>query len=570
MKKYKRNTKGITLIALVITIIVLLILAAVTINALSGDNGILKRASEAKNSTGISQEEESVKVAVAEALTQGIGTVTTENLQKALTNNGLKGTLTGNGPWNYTGRYKSYVIEKSGNMTSSSLSENSSDKIVDISGNFAVAEDGTLWELESGVQKNRWEEINKKRKVDEIGKITKTYFGEQDSFVITENEELYTWKNRKSRAENETNQNNIVKITGISNVEELYMNESNCIFAKTKTGDIYAWGDNYYGQLGIGNTENQSRPVKVTGISNVEELYMNESNHIFAKTKTGDIYAWGYNYAGQLGTGNTEDQSRPVKVTGLSDIEEIYINNSSTFAKTKTGDIYAWGYNGYGQLGIGNTEMQSRPVKVTGVSDIEELYMNESDCIFAKTKTGNIYAWGENDNGQLGIGNTENQSSPKKITGLSDIEEIYIDSSSTFAKTKTGDIYAWGENNYGQLGIGNIENQSSPIKITEVSNVEKIYIEDSSVYVKTLDGKIYVAGCNTDKNLGLKNYTQSDFLNENDRILEFSCWNNIKGLYGSNQNINKIRFGEAYIGEENISILTEDGKIYKYRFFVLT
>ena len=157
MKKYKRNTKGITLIALVITVIVLLILAGVTIAALSGDNGILKRATEAKNSTGISQEEESVKVAVAEALTQGIGTVATENLQKALTNNGLKGTLTGNGPWNYTGRYKSYVIEKSGNMTSSSLSENSSDKIVDISGNFAVAEDGTLWEFEYGVQGNRWE-----------------------------------------------------------------------------------------------------------------------------------------------------------------------------------------------------------------------------------------------------------------------------------------------------------------------------------------------------------------------------------------------------------------------------
>ena len=573
MKKYKRNTKGITLIALVITIIVLLILAAVTINALSGDNGILKRASEAKNSTGISQEEESVKVAVAEALTQGIGTVTTENLQKALTNNGLKGTLTGNGPWNYTGRYKSYVIEKSGNMTSSSLSENSSDKIVDISGNFAVAEDGTLWELESGVQGNRWEEINKKRKVDEIGKITKTYFGEQNSFVITENEELYTWENRKSETENETDQNNIVKITDVENVEKIYINDlyDYSVFAKTKTGDIYAWGDNYYGQLGIGNTENQSRPVKVTGISNVEELYMNESTCIFAKTKTGDIYAWGYNGSGQLGIGNTEEQSSPKKVTGLSDIEEIYINSSSTFAKTKTGDIYAWGENNYGQLGIGNTENQSSPKKVTGLSDIEEIYINSSST-FAKTKTGDIYAWGENDNGQLGIGNTENQSSPKKVTGLSNIEEIYAEgySSSIFAKTKTGDIYAWGENNYGQLGIGNIENQSSPIKITEVSNVEKIYIENSSLYVKTLDGKIYVAGRNTDKNLGLKNYTQSDFFNENNRILEFICWNNIKGLYGSNQNINKIRFGYAYIGEKNISILTEDGKIYKYRFFVAT
>ena len=106
MARNKGNTKGITLIALVISIIVLLILAGITIVALSGNNGILKRATEAKNSTEISQEEESVKVAVAEALTQGVGTITTENLKISLTNNGLKGNLTGNGPWNYIGKYK--------------------------------------------------------------------------------------------------------------------------------------------------------------------------------------------------------------------------------------------------------------------------------------------------------------------------------------------------------------------------------------------------------------------------------------------------------------------------------
>ena len=79
----KRN-KGITLIALVVTIIVLLILAGISISMLTGQNGILTNASKAKNETGEAQIEEKVKLSVGDALTRGTGTLEDENLKSAL------------------------------------------------------------------------------------------------------------------------------------------------------------------------------------------------------------------------------------------------------------------------------------------------------------------------------------------------------------------------------------------------------------------------------------------------------------------------------------------------------
>ena len=84
--KFKKN-KGITLIALVVTIIVLLILAGISITMLTGQNGILNRAGEAKTTNGVAQGEELIKVAVMDALTRGLGDLKDTDLRKALNSN---------------------------------------------------------------------------------------------------------------------------------------------------------------------------------------------------------------------------------------------------------------------------------------------------------------------------------------------------------------------------------------------------------------------------------------------------------------------------------------------------
>ena len=87
MKNNKFNENGITLIALVVTIILILILAGVSISTLTGQNGLLNRVVDAKDSTEIAQIEEMVKIAVMDALAQGNGTITSSNLKNALDSN---------------------------------------------------------------------------------------------------------------------------------------------------------------------------------------------------------------------------------------------------------------------------------------------------------------------------------------------------------------------------------------------------------------------------------------------------------------------------------------------------
>ena len=115
--KIKKQQKGITLIALVVTIIILLILAGVSIAMLTSNNGVLTQAKSAKEKTGEKGEQERVNLAASSAMTLGIGTITTENLNKAIQDEfGAGKSVTGTGPWTYQGEYTKYKIEKEGTV----------------------------------------------------------------------------------------------------------------------------------------------------------------------------------------------------------------------------------------------------------------------------------------------------------------------------------------------------------------------------------------------------------------------------------------------------------------------
>ena len=557
MLKQTKKQKGITLIALVITIIVLLILAAVTINALSGDNGILRRAREAKEKTGASQEEESVKVSVTEALTQGIGELTTENLKKAVKNNGLnEQQLAGNGPWTYNGEYNEYNIETSGKMTSIPQ-DVATDKIVDIVGSFGLTKNKRLLKLNFGSENDIkvWKELQTGEQIEGIQKVKEIeeikHVGFRMYFVLDENGDVYMLDDSRNIT--------LQKIDALSNIDQIYCNYMN-LYAKTASGEVYAWGNNDSGQLGIGNTTNQSVPVKINGLTNVQNIDI-ENGSIYAITKTGDVYAWGNNDSGQLGIGNTTNQSVPVKINGLTNVQNIDIENGSIYAITKTGDVYAWGNNDSGQLGIGNTTNQSVPVKINGLTNVQNIDI-ENGSIYAITKTGDVYAWGDNIDGKLGIGNNTDQNVPVKINELSNVEDIYSGKDYAYAKTMAGDVYAWGNNRAGKLGIGNNIDQNVPVKINGLKNIEKIFnINYGSMYAKSITGEIYVWGNNCWKELGLGQNSESFIVNPT----------TLKSVDGSNQNNQIVSYFECATNiRQNgkninpVTIITIDGKVYQY------
>ncbi|MBS6810626.1 MAG: hypothetical protein KH211_07205 [Ruminococcus sp.] len=225
--------------------------------------------------------------------------------------------------------------------------------------------------------------------------------------------------------------------------------------AITKDGSLYMWGYNRSGQLGDGTTTDRYTPVKI--MDNVASVSLGGS-HSAAVTKDGSLYMWGDNGNGRLGDGTTTDRYTPVKI--MDNVASVSLGSSHSAAITKDGSLYMWGYNYYGQLGDGTTTDRYTPVKIMDNVASVSLGGNHSAAI---TKDSNLYMWGGNGSGQLGDGTTDNKARPHRVA--SNVQSVKLGYSHTTVISKDGGLYTWGYNYYGQLGNGTTTDSSNPIKI---------------------------------------------------------------------------------------------------------
>ncbi len=180
-------------------------------------------------------------------------------------------------------------------------------------------------------------------------------------------------------------------------------------------------------------------------------------DHSAAVTKDGDLYMWGANGSGQLGIQSNVDSNIPVKVNNSSStlpeksVKYVALGTYRSAAITKDGDLYMWGSNSY------------TPVKIMENVTAVSLGSYHSAAI---TKDGSLYMWGYNNYGQLGngsSGNYEKSVSPIKI--MENVAAVSLGCWHSAVITKDGSLYMWGDNEYGELGNGNKSNQTSPVAI---------------------------------------------------------------------------------------------------------
>ncbi len=280
-------------------------------------------------------------------------------------------------------------------------------------------------------------------------------------------------------------------------------------------GSAYACGLNTSGQLGIGNTTNQRTPAKVILPTGRKAIEIGAGyNHSLFTLDDGSAYTCGSNSYGQLGIGNTTDQSTPQKVTlptGRKAVAADGGDQHSLFA-LDDGSAYACGSNAWGQLGVESYDNQLTPVKVTlpigrkaieiGAGYTHSLFILDDD---------NAYACGHNGPGQLGIGNTTHQRTPAKVilpTGRKAIE-IGAGRAHSLFILDDGSAYASGVNRFGQLGIGNTTDQSTPQKVTLPTGRKVIAVDagdQHSLFILD-DGSAYTCGSNNSGQLGTGNMT---------------------------------------------------------------
>ena len=261
---------------------------------------------------------------------------------------------------------------------------------------------------------------------------------------------------------------------------------------------IYVWGSNNRGQLGLGHTKSRLSPRELKFSEPIKSISSGWCHNIALTYVPNELYSWGYNGYGQLGLGHNDNQLLPQKLRLSVLIESISCGANHTIALINNDKVlYVWGNNAFGQLGLGDENSVNSPHKLVLCESIISVTCGELHTV-ALVKCSNhlnkLYVWGDNNYGQLGLGDRKCQYSPHEI----DLHQIIISINcgwhNTFVLTNRNEVYVWGYNYYGQLGLGHNKSVRSPQKLVIDELIKTITCSSNHTIILTKTGRCYVCG----------------------------------------------------------------------------
>lgn len=270
---------------------------------------------------------------------------------------------------------------------------------------------------------------------------------------------------------------------------------------------LWTWGNNSAGQLGNGTTGSVfSTPIQVGVYTNWSQIAAGGNDGLAIKTD-GTLWAWGQNAFGATGQGTTGVVNTPAQVGALTTWATIAGGFYASHAIKTDGTLWSWGYGQNGRLGLGNTTNYSSPVQVGALTTWLDITAGYGWAAAIKTD-GTIWMFGKNDRGQLGQGTVSvGISSPVQVGALTTWLKIASGAYHVLAINTAGQLYAWGGNNYGGLGQGNTTNYSSPVQVGALTTWDKIAGGPYTSYAIKTDGAFWSWGYNHKGQLGVGNTT---------------------------------------------------------------
>lgn len=238
------------------------------------------------------------------------------------------------------------------------------------------------------------------------------------------------------------------------------------------SGELYCCGQNSYGELGIGDDieRHQLTSIGLCGWDDIRQVV--SGNEILSiLTNEGVVLTCGLNKSGQCGQGHFDERVmllRPVQALRSQKIKFIAASNGCEhmIALTETGLAYSWGYNDRGQLGHENLTTKIHiPKLIESIKDKKLVFAAVSYHHSALvTDAGELYTFGMNDCGQLGLDHTQHQSTPQLVKLLEGHEVTMVSCGlyHTIVCTASGELFSCGKNDYGQLGMGHSRQVKAP------------------------------------------------------------------------------------------------------------
>eukprot|EP01025_Chloroclados_australasicus_P010865 TRINITY_DN1459_c0_g1_i1.p1 TRINITY_DN1459_c0_g1~~TRINITY_DN1459_c0_g1_i1.p1 ORF type:complete len:472 (-),score=19.34 TRINITY_DN1459_c0_g1_i1:2164-3465(-) len=257
----------------------------------------------------------------------------------------------------------------------------------------------------------------------------------------------------------------------------------------TSLGELYMLGSNQNGQLGLGHNRPCFTPQLVQFFRGIRVCRVAcGAEHCAATTERGELYTWGC--AVSCGAASSSQQSppdgrsqilkdfqtrlSPMRVEGLQGVfaADVVCGWRHNMALSSNGECFTWGWNCYGQLGTGDTVDRQVATKLWHPQGKRWFIMSAGwRNSVAVDVTGQLFAWGWNKFGQLGLGHCTDCIVPNQVIALAgqQVRLISCGWRHTMAVTTNDDFYVWGRGSYGRLGLGEETDKLWPTRLEQLS-----------------------------------------------------------------------------------------------------
>lgn len=376
------------------------------------------------------------------------------------------------------------------------------------------------------------------------------------------------------------------------------------VYLLDSSGNVYTYDDSAY------NQESSYKKVfnQIIGLSDVLSITAYSNNAFVISSSNADtvaqgqIYAVGNNHYGQLGInadkGNITHISRGIIAQNQNDVvgkntvdiitNKVVSKYGSSFAIGQDGTVWAWGSNENNRLGFGNKELSyakisksdsnlgfdywNMPTKNSYLKDIVDIAIGKT-AVYALDKYGEVFSWGQNDSGQLGNNDLsiKSNSIPNVVWGMTYVSHISANDYNAYAVREDGTIYAWGSNKYGGLGINEDLSYitAKPLKITAFSNVKDVSANADFTLVLRSNGEVWSFGNDDNKgklgtgcSLGIRS-VPTQALVSLDNCINLKAQIGADGQYLLNGQ-NAPKFTQITTGNNFGWARTKDGAVYKF------
>lgn len=241
-------------------------------------------------------------------------------------------------------------------------------------------------------------------------------------------------------------------------------------YALKSDGTVWAWGNDEMGQLGDGTGTSSATPVQVAIPGGEHIVAIGQArNEGVAISSTGKVFGWGEDSFFSLCIpARPGSLKSPVEIPSLSG-EEIVAESGGgahTLWLKKNGEVLACGNRGSSGLGPNGRAPLGDPTPIPGLEDIVEI--SGSGAAGARTESGEVFMWGSNEHGQVGVGSSsETVLSPTRVSLPGPATQVASGgdtlSNGSSGAVVGGKLYMWGDDQYGQLGDGQRTNETTPI-----------------------------------------------------------------------------------------------------------